>query len=234
MLCSACNPNTPSQNPESLNAIRSATVLITMQAPNPDQTIPNSTFLEYGVGSLIQYRGETLLVTHNHWRKLQDVTIVKFYDADNNLIKVIIKQRFVESIVYSDAGTLVIKPPKELIDQLVPVNLQNVPQVAAGETVDVVYRENPSREKAAFLEAVVEEVTSFNGRPVYKLRSLDGQTIQPGDSGGGVWYKGALIGNNWTVTVLTSATLEASDDSEEETLVYTDTSFAAILSENIP
>ena len=233
VICSACSQNT-SQNPESLSAIRSATVLITMQAPNPDQTIAGSTFLEYGVGSLIQYRGEILLVTHNHWRNMQDVTIVKFFDADNNLIKVIIKDRFVESIVYSDAGALVIKPPKEVSEQLSPVSLQAVPQVKAGETVDMVYRENPAREKAAILTAVVEEVTTYNDHPVYKLRCPDGQTIQPGDSGGGIWYKGILVANNWTVTARSTITPGSSYSSEETNTVYTNISYAANLSEDLP
>jgi len=234
VLCAACSQNPTSQNLEKLNEIRNATVLITMQAPNPDQSIENSTFLSYGVGSLIQYRGETLLVTHNHWRNLQDVTIVKFYDADNNLIKVIIKQRFAESIVYADAGTLVLRPPQELIDQLAPVSLQDVPQVDAGETVEVVYRENPSRETAAILQAVVEEVITYEGQPVYKLRSPDGQTIQPGDSGGGVWYQGSLVGNNWTVTAKSNTTLESSEEAENENFILTDLSYAAALPENIP
>jgi hypothetical protein len=231
VLCSACSQVSTGLKIEDLNTIRHATVLITVQAPNSDQSIEGSTFLAYGVGSLIQYQGEILLVTHNHWRTLQDATIVKFYDADNNLIKVIIKQQFVESIVYADAGTLIIRPPQEVIDQLVPVSVQEIPQVAAGETVEIVYRENPSREKVAIKQAVVEEIASYNNEPVYKLRSLDGQAIQPGDSGGGIWHDGCLVGNNWTVTAQSTTTPE---ESVEENIVYTDTSYGAILPAELP
>jgi hypothetical protein len=231
VLCSACRQNSSSLKVDDLNTIRHATVLITVQAPNSDQSTEGSTFLAHGVGTLIQYQGEILLVTHNHWRTLQDATIVKFYDADNHLIKVIIKQRFVESIVYADAGTLILRPPQELIDQLVPVSVQEIPQVAAGETVDIVYRESPSREKVAIKQAVVDEITIYENEPVYKLRSLDGQPIQPGDSGGGVWYDGCLVGNNWTVTARSTSTPE---DLVQENLVYTDTSFGAILPAEIP
>jgi hypothetical protein len=118
-----------------------------------------------------------------------------------------------------------------VIDQLAPVSVQEIPQVAAGETVDIVYRENPSRETAAIKQAVVEEIAIYNNEPVYKLHSLDGQTIQPGDSGGGIWHDGCLVGNNWTVTAQSTTTPE---ESTEENLVYTDTSFGAILPVELP
>jgi hypothetical protein len=231
VLCSACSQGQPS--PEDLNAIRHATVLITMQIPNPDQTIQDSTFLAYGVGSLIEYQGEILLVTHNHWRYLQDATIVKFFDADNNLIKVITRDRFIKSIAYSDAGTLVLRPPQELIDQLVPVNLSSVPQVTAGETVEVVYRQDPARETAAVLQATVEEVTVYDGQPVYKLHCPEGHTIQPGDSGGGIWHEGVLVGNNWTVTAKANVAVESADNIADEDFIFSQNSLAAVLPENI-
>jgi hypothetical protein len=231
VYCSACSQNSSSLKVDDLNTIRHATVLITVQAPNPDQSTEGSTFLAYGVGSLIEYQGEILLVTHNHWRTLQDATLVKFYDADNHLVKVIIQQRFVESIVYADAGTLILRPPQEVIDQLAPVSVQEIPRVAAGETVDIVYRENPSREKVALKQAVVDEITIYENEPVYKLRSLDGEPIQPGDSGGGIWHDGCLVGNNWTVTAQSTITPE---ESVEENIVYTDTSYGAILPVELP
>jgi hypothetical protein len=231
VLCSACSQEQPS--PETLNAIRHATVLITMQAPNPDQTIKDSTFLSNGVGSLIEYQGEILLVTHNHWSILQNATIVKFFDADNNLIKVITKDRFVKSIVYSDAGTLVLRPPQELIDQLAPVQIEAVPQVSAGEVVEVVYRQDPARETAAVLEATVEEVTVYEGQPVYKLHCPEGHTIQPGDSGGGIWHEGVLVGNNWTVTAKANVALDEANNVSDEDFIYSQNSLAAVLPEKI-
>jgi hypothetical protein len=231
LVCSACSQDSPSQKIEDLDTIRHATVLITVQSPNPDQSTEGSTFLAYGIGSLIQYQGEILLVTHNHWRTLQDATIVKFYDADNNLLKVIIQQRFVESIVYADAGTLILQPPQEVIDQIVPVTVKTFPQVTTGDTVEIVYRENPARETAAIKLAVVEAVDTYQDEPVYKLRSLDGQNIQPGDSGGGVWHDGCLVGNNWTVIAKGTTMLEEVDP---ENIEYTNTSYGAVLPERLP
>jgi hypothetical protein len=231
VLCSACSQGQPSA--EDLSAIRHATVLITMQIPNPDQTIKDSTFLAYGVGSLIEYQGEILLVTHNHWRYLEGATIVKFFDADNNMIKVITRDRFINSILYSDAGTLVLRPPQELVDQLVPVQIEEVPKVSAGEVVEVVYRQDPARETATVLQATVEEITVYEGQPVYKLHCPEGHTIQPGDSGGGIWYKGVLVGNNWTVTAKANVALEEADNIADEDFSYSQSSLAAVLPENI-
>ena len=142
---------------------------------------------------------------------------------------------FAKQIIFQDAGTLVLRPPQELINVLVPVSMDAIPQIAAGETVDVVYRENPAREKAAIHPAIVEEIITYKGLPVYRLRSLDGQLIFPGDSGGGIWYKGVLVGNNWgTITETNGSDAGTSENSEEENIVYTDLSFVAILPLDLP
>jgi hypothetical protein len=212
--------------------IRNATLLIRMQAPKIQNTVRSTLVIGFGIGSLIQLNGEILLVTHNHWGELlQDVSLVEFRNADNQMIIPILGYEFKKWIVYQDAGTIVLRLPKEYIDPSAPINMEAVPQVAAGETVDVVYRENPEREKAASLRAVVEEVITYKGLPAYRLRSLDGQPIKPGDSGGGIWYKGALVGNNWVTVIEKSGSFaETSGTSKDENLSYTGNSIGAILS----
>ena len=101
--------------------------------------------------------------------------------------------------------------------------------------MDVVYRENPAREMATILQAVIEEIITYKGLPAYRLRSLDGQPIQPGDSGGGIWFNGVLVGNNWVTLMETNDSIvETSGNSDEENLIYTDLSYAAILSVGNP
>ena len=235
VLCSACSQNPTNPKLEDLDEIRNASVLITMQLPKLSQSLEKSILLGYGIGSLVEYQGEILLVTHNHWRKvLEDTSLVKFYDSENRLIKTIIGKEWRDLIIHADAGTLVLRPPQELIDQLVPVSLQAVPQLEKGEIVEIVCRESPARETAAIQQAVVEETLIYNDQPVYKLRTLNGEPIQPGDSGGGVWHEGALIGNNWTVTGKSNVPLEAPEEAEDENVILTDLSYAAALPENIP
>jgi hypothetical protein len=211
--------------------ILNATIMIRMQSPQMEKVSGLGVFLGSGIGSFIQINGEILLVTHNHWGEmLQDLTIVEFRDADNQMIKPIFGKDFKTLILSQDAGTLILRPPQELIDQIVPVTLEAIPQVAAGEIVDLVYRENPAREKATIQQAVVEEIILFKDLPAYRLRSLDSQPIQPGDSGGGIWYKGALVGNSWvTLMEANGKAAVAFGDLADENLVFTDLSYAAIL-----
>ncbi len=229
--------NDPDPNREAeLANIRSATLLIRMQTPQSQNRIGLDVGLGWGMGSLIRLNGENLLVTHNHWGDLLlDLTIVEFRNADNQMIKPIYGYEFKEWIVFQDTGTLVLKLPEELFGLSDLIHMDAIPQIAPGETVDVVYRENPAREKATILQAVVEEIITYKGLPAYRLRSLDGQPIIPGDSGGGIWYNGALVGNNWvTVMEANGSAAEVSGNSEEENLNYTDLSYAAMLSVDIP
>ena len=228
--------NPPSNQDEEAQAIHNATVLIRMQSPQMQKTTGIGVFLGSGMGSLIQHNGIILLVTHDHWGEmLQDYSIVEFRDADNKMIKPIYGYEFKKLIIYQDAGTLVLHPPQELIDQLPPVNVDTFTQVTPGATVEVVHRENPAREKAAIQKAVVEEIITYQGLPIYSLRSLDGQQIKPGDSGGGIWFNGALVGNTWvTLAEKKESVVETSGNSQEENLIYTDLSYAAILPLDIP
>ena len=74
------------------------------------------------------------------------------------------------------------------------------------------------------------EISVFKDTPVYTLRNLNGQSLQPGDSGGGVWHNGTLVANIWTVTTKYSVVDAAGTvDPASETL--TDRSNAAIFPE---
>jgi hypothetical protein len=209
--------------------IQNATVLIEMQLPNLEQPLDDNLFLGYGIGTLIQVNGQTFLITHNHWREiLEDITIVRFYDADHKLVKAIIGKEYRELILHADSGTQILQPPPELVDNLMPVNVDILGQISVGESVEVVCWDKSTRDKADIQQAVIEEISTYNGVPVYKLRNLEGEPIQPGDSGGGVWHKGVLVGNNWMVEA------NSNGSNVETTRVYTDVSYAAALSVDIP
>lgn len=45
---------------------------------------------------------------------------------------------------------------------------------------------------------VVEAITSTDGTPSICLRNVGEQWIGHGDSGGGIWADGRLVGNMWT------------------------------------
>ncbi len=199
--------------------ILSATVLIEMQIPNHAEqkvTIQIAT----GIGSLIDFQGETTIVTHNHWRGvLQDTTLVSFYDAANNLLVTMIGKQYRELILYADPGCQVIRPPKEVTDHLNPARIESEHLLGVGETVELVYRQLPDRKIATIQQAVVKEVVDYKGHTAYKLSSLDGQYVQPGDSGGGVWKDGVLVAVNW---------MSEQEVSSDSAVQFTGNSYAAI------
>lgn len=70
-------------------------------------------------------------------------------------------------------------------------------QVRIGDKVLLVHQANGETSRVVVLEAVVEGSTTYKELPAFKLHTLDGQPIVSGDSGGGVWLNGQLVGNMW-------------------------------------
>jgi hypothetical protein len=219
-------PSTTVDQPEThqadLELIRQATVLIHMELPTA-----TGMGLGSGLATLVAYQGENYLVTHNHWGELlQDTTIVGLRNADNHMIQPMYGSEFKNLIVYQDPGTLVLRAPSGLTDVLTPANLVCAAELQVGAVVQLVVLDTPIWGKAAVHDAAVEETRTYKGEPIFKLHRLDNQPIHPGDSGGGVWYAGKLIANNWVV-LATYTEEDASGNPADE--VLTDLSYAAIL-----
>ena len=207
--------------------INNATLLIVVE--NIQQT---GVTLAYDMATLVKIQNEYFLVTHNHWGDmLKDMNILELRDADNKLIQLIYGSKFKSLIVYQDAGTMVLHAPDGLADAFTPANLDNPPQLKIGDTVQVAHHSQPNRDQVEILDAVVEEISVSKDAPVYTLRSLNGQSLQPGDSGGGVWHNGKLVANTWTVTTkYTVVDAVGTVDPASETM--TDRSNAAIFPES--
>lgn len=208
---------------------------------NPDQ-IKNSTLLMVvesiqptgiklgcGMGTLVNYQGESFLVTHNHWGDmLQDTNIIELRDAENRLIRTIYGYEFKSLIIYKDPGTLVLHAPDGLADAVVPGSLDISLTLKPGDTVQVAYRGQTNLDRLEVLDAVVTETGLTGVVPVLTIRSLDGQLIRPGDSGGGVWHNGKLAANTWAV-LATSLVVGTSGQIDQTSQTFTDLSYAAIL-----
>jgi hypothetical protein len=189
-----------------------------------------------GLGSLIEKQGEVFIVTHNHRGEiLQNFTAVEFRDARNGLLLRMLGFQFKKLIRFQDAGTLVLKAPGEIDSSLSksssgaalkPAIIGDGSQLKPGDIVQVAYRQSGNREQLAVLDAEVLSLSSYLGLPTFNLRSLTGQPITPGDSGGGVFYNGKLVGNSW-MTVMNQVV--SSGDLETKSPVQTDRSFAALL-----
>jgi hypothetical protein len=154
-----------------------------------------------GLATLVLNGGEMQIVTHNHWGEImKNAEFVRFYDASDNLLADVNVEAFNQSILEQDAGTLLLKAPKELIARKQVLRFANLglsEQVRVGDTVLLVQKENNESDKLALTKAIVEGLTTYKKRPAFTLFTLDGQPIIPGDSGGGVWLNGRLVGNIW-------------------------------------
>ncbi|MEM7801901.1 MAG: hypothetical protein AAF633_22090 [Chloroflexota bacterium] len=82
----------------------------------------------------------------------------------------------------------------------------------------------------AVVPAVIAEIKIENQMPVYQFETLDGHAIFPGDSGGGVWFEGQLVGNMWR-TVQVQMVNELTG--EVTGVNPTPTSYGAVLSTSI-
>ena len=216
--------------PEILTAdptqIKSSTLLIVVESVQP-----SGVKLVYSMGTLVQYQGELFVVTHNHYKDyLQDMNLIELRDAENGMILPIYASEFKKLIIYQDAGTMVLLAPDGVANALTPASLDVAPQLKPGDTVQVAYHRQSNRDKVEVLEAVIEEVDVSAAEPVVTLRSLNGELIRPGDSGGGVWYNGKLVANTWSVLTTHSA-LDASGNVDPASQTLTGLSNAAIFPE---
>ncbi|MEW5988642.1 MAG: hypothetical protein AB1791_18600 [Chloroflexota bacterium] len=179
-------------NAEAVQAVRDATVQIRMCIP---VAVARFECVD-GLGTLVGRPGERLLVTHDHWgRYVTEAVLVEFLDADGALSLELDGDTFRRLVRFRDGGTMIVQAPTALQPQGVAA-LDNE-AAGRGDVVLVVHQRPGDEDTVSVLEAVVLAVETMEGRPVYRLQTANGEAIVRGDSGGGVWHDGRLVGNLW-------------------------------------
>jgi hypothetical protein len=174
---------------------------------------PNSYIVADGLGALVTQGEERLIITHDHWSLLdKDLGTVQFGDATGELLLEVALIDFKNLIRYRDGGTMVIEAPEDLflrgvgdISWLPALGLNDSDkseELSPGSIVLVAQRQPGDSVGVAVVRAEVERSDQRLGRPVYRLRSLSGQPIVGGDSGGSVWHEGDLVANMWTTIMM--------------------------------
>ena len=160
--------------------------------------------MSQGLGSLVRAGNGYLIITHNHWSALEQVEFVKIYDAKFALLLEMSGAAIENLILRQDAGVLVLQAPPELVEKLsaspgsfLEASPKDGLKLSAGDQVLVVHQKPGQEDKVAVMPAVIEQRMTFRGQPAFQLRALDGSPLIPGDSGGGLWYKGYLVGDLW-------------------------------------
>jgi hypothetical protein len=164
--------------------------------------------------------------------------VVVFYDSDRRVLKITLGKEFLGLVIYQDAGTLVLKAPDEMVRIIEHISFRPAVEksqpVRVGDTVLVVYHQAESRAKIGLLEARVESIDVYKELPVFVLRSLDGTPVVQGDSGGGIWHEGKLVGNMWATIVRDTGNKALTFTSDSMSVQQlTNQSFGAIFPEKV-
>ena len=190
-------------DPAAAAHILSATVRLELYAPKSDPQPASGSrpyVLAQGLGTLADWQGEAVLVTHNHWGSmLAEAEFVNLLDAQGNLLLQLSGTDFRTLIRYQDAGTLILTDPHCLSSSCTThlAGIGDSREVALGETVVFVHQAVDGSLRVELFSARVISPSQYRGLAVFKVRSLDGQPIISGDSGGGMWHDGKLVGNMW-------------------------------------
>lgn len=176
-----------------------------------------------GLGTLVRADGETLIITHDHWRLLyRSGTFVEFHNSIDELLLTMSGHEFYDLIRYRDGGTMILKAPLTIVKRLRPTIIGSNIETREGDIVFIVYRHSGSIDELSVQAMVVTEIRDLGESRILEIRSQESKIVTTGNSGGGVWCDGQLVGNMWS-TVMKQQT----DDSGE--IQPTSSSFAAQL-----
>ena len=184
--------------------ILNTTLQIKLFAPLPDvetgagqsDSESKSYVMAKGLGTLVRWQGERVIMTHNHWgAMLKDAEYVTIHDADNKLLVKLALNEFTSLIRYSGPGTLILAAPSGL--PAAAADLGNDMTMVSGDILNVVRQDPHNSDQVEVVQARMIRMKDYKGQSVIKLAILDEVEIIPGDSGGGNWHEGKLVGNTW-------------------------------------
>ena len=218
--------------------ILAATVRITLFAPLTDEqgnpqyvTVDGQQAIQYtvgeGLGTLTRSGADVFIVTHDHWSLLtSNLTKVQFHNVANELLLEVSGAEFEQMLRYHDGGTILLDAPNELLVWLTAVPAGDSSAVGRNDIVYLAYRQ-PHSGAIDVAAMLVKKETSYKGKPVFRLTSLNNEFVVDGNSGGGVLFNGKLIGNMWG-TILEQE-LSQLNGASNNPLMQTSSSLAAQL-----
>ncbi len=215
--------------PEAVADALDATVRIMMRSPTED---PSRHTVRFGLGTLTQRDGQTVIVTHDHWvSSFEVVTQIEIWNRHNELLASLDGEALAALVLYRDGGTLVLRVPDEMAVGGFSPRPRSSRSIQPGDMVLVMHQANaldPATAEVTTSEAVVVAFDEFKSRPSLTVTLVDNQQIVYGDSGGGVWHEGRLVGNMWATEVETNWWVWQWRD-EDNTRRLTSVSYAALL-----
>jgi hypothetical protein len=216
--------------------ILAATVQIQMKAPlideagSPVLTERDGNWytvdaMAHGLGTVTKIDNQLFIVTHDHWGALLDTAVtVIFQNAQGQPLLELPGDTFRSLIVYQDQGTMLLQAPVAITPLIGNVAAANSQSLSLNNQV-LLARHQAGYAEVEVVAAQVTAVTDRNGVPAYQLQQLDGSPVVEGDSGGGLWFEGQLVGNLWRNVAIETVQL-ANGESFDSTQQITANSIA--------
>jgi hypothetical protein len=143
------------------------------------------------LGTIVNNGHHQYIITHDHYAQLDaPVATVTITESSGTQIILGIKE-FHERIRYRNNGVVIFDAPPQISGGAAFVNAETI-QTAS--LVQIVYRPKQT-DDAVIIPAIVESRVDFQGIPCFRIRNLNGEVFRKGNSGGGVWYEGRLVGS---------------------------------------
>jgi hypothetical protein len=162
---------------------------------------------EIGLGTLVNHYGEIMLVTHDHWGCLDNLGAVLFRNAVGDPLLELDGDTFKDQIRYQDGGTMILGrsisgDQSDYLSAMIsisktkynrrisPTEFGDDEPITKGKTLIIVRQGRKGSKGVDLMQVTVVSIGERWGQLVYKLRCVQGGDIMPGDSGGGLWFKG--------------------------------------------
>ena len=153
-----------------------------------------------GLGTLVEEGSQRFVITHNHWSvPATELDRVELRTTAGERLLVLEAATFLSLVRYQDWGTMLFEAPQQL-QGIAAAALGDGSQLAGGDSVWLVAQDAGMANAVGLATARVESVDVAVTPGLIALRGSDGAVVA-GDSGGGIWHDGRLVGNLWAITV---------------------------------
>ncbi len=153
-----------------------------------------------GLGTLVQINGRHFILTHNHW-PMSVVAVDRLIIRNSRGTQILVLDRldYLSQVCFRDKGTLLFSVPGKL-NGLLAAEIADSKSLKPNAAVWVVSRKPNSDWELGAIQAQLLPNHPGTGPGTISL-SGPSSAVSQGDSGGGIWYEGRLIGNLWAMFV---------------------------------
>lgn len=152
-----------------------------------------------GLGTLVQEESRRFIVTHNHWSvPAAELERVELRNAAGTRLLVLDAATFLSLVRYQDSGTMILTAPSQL-EAIVPAALGEGGALVNGDAVLWASQHAGAENPVDVATALVHGINATIAPGVIELHASDAPVVA-GDSGGGIWHEGKLVGNLWAIT----------------------------------